>query len=130
MNPFRYALAMTLLIPATGHAQLLSEQVQDNSRICTYYGSDTTPDGQTLPRTFNVGIGQNCPASAPYRDPNAPVPPNAMLIGERTTSVSRICLYEEGGLQYSLSVDIGLRCAATPALLTRRSQNPLDDTDR
>ena len=106
-------------LSTAGHAQLISETVTDNVRLCTYYGTDTNPDGQIVPRTFPVGIGQDCPATAPYRDPDAPVPPNAMLTGERTGAANRICVYEEGGLQYQLTVTLAIRCAMTPALLDR-----------
>jgi hypothetical protein len=125
MIAFRYissavaALTLCSLATAPAAAQLLSETLQGTERVCTYVGNDTLPDGQVVPRTFSVGAGQNCPATAPYRDPNAPVPANAMLTGERTTATDRICVYEEGGLQYQLSVDLSLRCAMTPALLER-----------
>lgn len=106
-------------LAAPGNAQLLSETVTDTTRVCTYYGSDTNPDGQVLPRTYTVGAGQDCPATAPYRDPEAPVPANAALSGERTGATTRSCLYSQGGLNYEIAVDLSVRCAMTPALLER-----------
>ena len=103
--------------PAPARAQILSEQLQDNQRVCTYAGTDTLPDGQVVPRTFVVGLGQDCPATAPYRDPNAAVPPNAALLGERTGAGARVCVYGEGGIEYQVPIAVTLRCAMTPALL-------------
>ena len=118
-----FTVSCILLAAVPVRAQVLSEQVQDNNRICTYAGTETLADGQVVPRTFTVGLGQECPATAPYRDPNAPVPANAALLGERTNGASRFCLYGEGGIEYQVAVAITLRCAMTPALLDRARQN-------
>ena len=117
---------LMFVMPVPAQAQLLSERVSDTSRECTYVGSETLADGQTVPRTLMVQLGQECPAFAPSRDPNAPVPPNAALLGERTSSTGRICLYSEAGIEYQIAVGIALQCAMTPALLEREREEAAD----
>lgn len=107
---------IALSMPSPVGAQLVSETVNDTSRTCVYYGSDVSPDGQVTPRNVVVGLGQECPAVAPHRDANAPVPPNALLTGEQTNANNRICLYNEAGIEYRLTIAMTLRCAVTPAL--------------
>lgn len=106
--------------PAAAGAQLVSEDSRGSQRICTYYGSETLPNDEVVARSVTVGLGQSCPATAPHRDPNAPVPPNARLLGDSTTNGSRICRYEEGGVEYQQSISIDALCAMTPALNNRR----------
>jgi len=104
---------------APAGAQLLSEQINETSRTCVYYGTQTSPDGQVSPLTVVIGLGQECPAVPPYRDVNAPVPPNAQLTSERTNTSNRFCFYSEAGIEYQLTIDLTLRCAMTPALMQR-----------
>jgi hypothetical protein len=108
------------LIPFTApaQAQLIREEIQNNQRRCIYFGSETLPNDQVIARSVTVGLGQNCPATAPYRDPNASVPGNARLFRESTTSEhNRVCIYEQGGVEYQRSIPVSRRCAMTPALL-------------
>ncbi len=123
MIRFRTILVASVLaagpaLPA--RAQLISDEVRGERRICTYFGSDRSPNDEIVARTLAVGLGQPCPATAPYVDPNAPVPPNAALLGESTTATNRVCLYEQGGIEYRISVPLTQRCAMTPALLGPR----------
>lgn len=111
------ALASIAGLCAPARAQLVREQVDGTRRICIYYGSDRLPGDQLVDRALVVGVGQSCPVTAPYVDPNAPAPPNAALLGEETTATQRVCLYGEGGIEYRLSVPLARRCAMTPALL-------------
>ncbi len=114
------ALALAAGLSAPARAQLVREQVDGNRRICIYYGSDSLPGDQTLDRALAVGLGQSCPLSAPYVDPNAPAPPNAAFLGEETNATQRVCRYGEGGIEYRLSIALTRRCAMTPALLDRQ----------
>lgn len=112
--------AAVLMVSVTSYpavAQLVSEQLSDTNRICTYAGSDMSASGQEVARTAIVGLGQDCPSTAPYRSPDAPVPPNASFRGEQTTSSNRLCLYSEGGIDYQVTINLSQRCAMTPALL-------------
>ena len=122
-------LATPIVLAAPAGAQLLSERVQDTTRVCTYVGNDTLPDGESVPRTLTVGLGQSCPALAPYHDPNAPTPPNATFRGERTTSDHRVCLYTEAGVSYEVSVPLTRRCAQTPALLQQTLATPDEEQE-
>lgn len=102
-------------------AQLLEDRVVGDQRICIYVGSDQTADGQVVPRNSIVRAGQPCPAMAPYRDPNRPVPGNAVLTGETTENSRRLCTYSQGGITYTRAVPIARYCAMTPDLLDRAS---------
>lgn len=100
-------------------AQLLSDRVVDNRRLCLYVGSDQSADGQMVPRNTIVPASQPCPDIAPYRDPNRPIPGNAMLMRETTDNGRRQCIYSQGGVDYTREVAISQRCAMTPDLLER-----------
>ncbi|MHA0337030.1 hypothetical protein [Sphingomonas aquatilis] len=114
------ALATGLgLIAPPASAQLLSDRVVDNRRLCLYVGSDQSADGQIVPRNTIVPASQPCPDIAPYRDPNRPVPGNAMLTRETTDNGRRQCVYTQGGVDYTREVAITQRCATTPDLLER-----------
>lgn len=113
------ATALGLTMPAPARAQLIRDEVRGNERVCTYYGSDILPNDQVVAREFVVGLAQGCPATAPYHDPNAPAPANARLMGETTGGGNRVCLYEQGGVEYQLTVSATFACAMTPALLDR-----------
>jgi hypothetical protein len=127
---FLGTLAVVMLSAAPVQAQILSDRVVGDQRICSYVGSDQLPDGQTVPRTEVIPAGQPCPAIAPYRDPNRPVPGNAMLTGERTEADRRICNYSQGGTNYSRSIAITQNCAMTPDLLDRQSVRNSNTTTR
>lgn len=114
------AFAGVMLSALPAQAQILSDRVVGDQRICSYVGSDQLPDGQVIPRTEVIPVGQPCPALAPYRDPNRPIPGNAMLTGERTEADRRICNYSQGGTDYSRTIPITQLCAMTPDLLDRQ----------
>lgn len=107
--------------PAT--AQLLDDRVVGDQRICIYVGSDQTADGQSVPRNSVLPAAQPCPATAPYVDPNRPVPGNAALTGETMENNQRRCTYTQGGVTYQLMVPSIRRCAMTPDLLDRVDAN-------
>jgi len=120
----RYATAMTLAIAMTSicgsvHAQLISDTVKGDDRICQYFGSDILPNDQVVSRSLTIGLGQSCPATAPYVDPNAPPPSNARLTGQTTGGSGRVCVYEQAGIDYQITVPVSINCAMTPALLDR-----------
>lgn len=104
------------VFPIGARAQLISDEVRGDQRVCSYYGSDTLPNDEVVARTLSIGLGQNCPATAPYHDPNAPVPANARLLRDSATGSKRVCIYEQGGVQYQVPVAITVSCAMTPAL--------------
>ena len=109
----------TAFAAAPLQAQLLSERVEGDRRMCNYVGSDQSPDGQVIPRMLVLPSGQPCPAAAPYRDPNRPIPGNAMLTGEVVTGDRRQCNYSQGSVDYNHVVPITQPCAQTPDLLDR-----------
>lgn len=112
------ALATGLgLIAPPASAQLLSDRVVDNRRLCLYVGSDQSADGQIVPRSTIVPASQPCPDIAPYRDPNRPVPGNATLMRETTDNGRRQCIYTQAGVDYTREIAITQRCAMTPDLL-------------
>lgn len=104
-------------------AQLLSEQVVDQRRLCVYVGSDQSPDGQIIPRSTIVPASQPCPGVAPFRDPNRPIPGNAALVRETTDNAHRQCVYAQGGVEYYREIDLTQRCAMTPDLLNQSDVN-------
>ncbi len=108
-----------LLVCSPAHAQLISDTVRGDQRICTYFGSEILPNDQIVSRTLTIGLGESCPATAPYVDPDARPPANARLTGQSTGGSGRVCVYEQGGIEYQLTVPIGIACAMTPALLDR-----------
>ncbi len=120
----RFALPIASLLAGSAFAvpasaQLLEDRVVGDQRICIYVGSDQTADGQIVPRNSIVRAGQPCPTTAPYRDPNRPVPGNAILTGEATENSRRVCTYSQGGVTYTRAVPIARYCAMTPDLLDR-----------
>lgn len=124
------ALAMGLgLIAPPASAQLLSDRVVDNRRLCLYVGSDQSADGQIIPRNAIVPASQPCPDIAPYRDPNRPIPGNAMLMRETTDNSRRQCIYTQAGVDYTREVAITQRCAMTPDLLERATAARNSDTE-
>lgn len=114
---FLFALATFAACPA--HAQLVSDEVRGDQRLCTYFGSVSLPNDTLSARTLTIGLGQNCPAVAPYSDPDQRPPSNAALRGESTNSTNRFCIYEQGGINYELTIPVAFNCAMTPALLDR-----------
>jgi hypothetical protein len=112
------ATGLGLIVPPVS-AQLLSDRVVDNRRLCLYVGSDQSADGQIVPRSTIVPSSQPCPDISPYRDPNRPAPGNAMLTRETTDNGRRQCIYAQGGVDYAREVPITQRCAMTPDLLER-----------
>ena len=113
------ATAPILVVSTPVAAQLLRQETQGTKVVCTYVGTRQLPDGQVVPRTLTVDLGRPCPESAPYRDPNAPVPGNAALRSETTSAADRICVYEQGAVDYPVSIPLSQRCAPTPDLLRR-----------
>lgn len=116
----RVLLASSLIaavLAAPAGAQLLSERVEGDRRICDYVGSDRLADGQVLPRVSVLAVGQPCPATAPFRDPNGTIPGNAGLTGEVARGDGRECRYSQGGVDYILIVPVAQPCAQTPDLL-------------
>lgn len=114
--------AMAGMIAGSAHAQLISSEIRGDERVCVYVGSPTLPNDASGARATTVGLGQECPVSAPYSDPNAPIPSNAALRSEATDASNRICTYEQGGVDYRVTVPIAVRCAMTPGLLEREQQ--------
>lgn len=112
------AIAMMSVCGSAG-AQLISDSVKGDDRICEYFGSDILPNDQVVSRSLTIGLGQSCPATAPYVDPNAPPPANARLTGQATGGSGRVCVYEQAGIDYQITVPISISCAMTPALLDR-----------
>jgi hypothetical protein len=98
-------------VPAS--AQLLGERVVDQQRLCVYLS-----DRIILPAS------QPCPATAPFRDPNRPVPGNAALARESTEDGRRRCVYTQGGVEYTREIPLDQRCAMTPDLLARATARP------
>jgi len=104
---------------APAAAQLLGERVEGDRKVCEYVGSYQTGDGQFLPNTVVLPLGEACPAVAPYRDPNRPIPGNAFLTGEVVSGDRRRCTYSQGGVAYERFVVPDQPCAQTPDLLDR-----------
>lgn len=120
----RAALAHVIVLAGLGavptaQAQLLSDRVFGDQRVCVYVGADQTADGQLIPRNTAVPASQPCPDIAPFRDPNRPVPGNAALTGETTQNGQRQCTYSQGGVDYTRAISLTQRCAMTPDLLDR-----------
>lgn len=107
------------MISAPANAQLISNEVRGDQRVCVYVGSPTLPNDASGARGVMVGLGQECPVSAPYSDPDAPIPSNAALRSDTTDASNRTCTYEQGGVDYRVTVPIAVRCAMTPGLLER-----------
>ncbi len=119
--PFRFAILSSccfLLLCPVANAQLIRDEVRDDRRICTYVGSEPSPDGTgAAERSLAQEPAVPCPITLPYRDPNPPG--NAALRRETTTAVNRLCVYEQGGIEYEIGVPLAVRCAMTPALLAQ-----------
>lgn len=113
------AALFTLAVSFPAQAQLVSDEVRGDQRICTYVGSERLGNDAVAARTVTTALSQPCPTTAPYRDPGQRPPDNAALRSETTNATSRICTYEQGGSEYQLSVPLTIRCAPTPALLER-----------
>jgi len=110
------------MISAPACAQLIRSEVRGDQRICVYVGSPTLPNDASGARGVAVALGQECPVSAPYSDPDAPIPSNAALRSETTDASNRICTYEQGGVDYRVTIPIAVRCAMTPGLLEREQR--------
>ena len=125
MEMLKVAAFVVVLAAMSGaaHAQLLRERTEGDHRICTYYGSDRLPDDKIVARELTIGFGENCPASIPGHDLNAPAPPNAAFIREGEQSGQRSCVYGQGGVEWAVSVPFTVRCAQTPALLSAQLTN-------
>ena len=106
-----------IAIAGTADAQLIRERTEGDRRVCTYYGTDLLPNDQVVARELSIGLGEDCPSTAPGFDPNAPVPPNAAFLREGEQSGQRLCIYGQGGRQWSIEVPFTLKCLATPSLL-------------
>ena len=113
------AVSLAICWSDAARAQLISETAQGDRRVCTYYGSETLPDDEVVARTVTVGAGQGCPATAPFRDPNAPIPPNARLLRDTSSPNGRVCVFEQAGIEYQRAIPQVAECAQTPALLDR-----------
>ncbi len=107
----------------TAAAQLLDDRVVGDQRVCIYVGSDQTADGLSVPRNNVLPIAQPCPLTAPYVDPNQPIPGNAALTGETTENGQRRCIYTQSGVTYQITVSHIQRCAMTPDLLDQADAN-------
>lgn len=117
-----WATVLVMAATCPAHAQLVSDEIRDDQRICTYVGSEQLTNDTVAPRTLTTSLAQPCPATPPYRDPNQRPPDNAALRAETTNAANRLCTYEQGGIEYQLSVPIAVRCAQTPALLERDAE--------
>jgi hypothetical protein len=114
--------SLAAMLTHAANAQLISSEVRGDQRVCIYVGSPTLPNDATGARGVTVGLGQECPVSAPYSDPDAPIPSNAALRSETTDASNRTCTYEQGGVDYRVTIPVGERCAMTPGLLEREQQ--------
>ena len=117
-------LLPALFAVAPAAAQLISDRVVDEQRLCIYVGSDRLADGEIVPRNTVVPSSQSCPEIAPYRDPNQRVPGNAALLREAVENGQRNCVYGQGGVEYTRVVPPARYCAATPDLLDRELAGP------
>lgn len=118
MKTLAWAIAATLVaLSSPAGAQLISQRVEGDRRICIYYGSDRLPNDQLVARQLTLGAGQDCPSTAPYHDPDAPAPGNAMLVRETQENGQRLCVYGQSGLEWWMPIPFAAHCAMTPALL-------------
>lgn len=113
-NAFMAVLLVVAAAPAS--AQLLEDRINDQTRTCVYVGTEQQGD-QVVPRTLTLTLNQACPETAPYRDPNLPVPGNAALIGDVVENNQRRCTYTQAGIEYVQGIPVNRLCAMTPALL-------------
>lgn len=93
-----------IVVPGGARAQLVSESVQGYQRICNYAGPLGPAVASSRNRTYRVGIGQNCPGTAPSIDPSLPVPPSAGLLSSVVSGEARRCVYEQSGRTWSFNV--------------------------
>jgi hypothetical protein len=116
MLPARSLALLAIAVSMPCSAQLIGERFEGDRRVCVYYGTETQAGDGVVGRTLSVAAGQECPATAPYQDPNRPAPPNAALLREAVGNNTRVCVYGEGGSEYPVAVPLTARCAMTPAL--------------
>lgn len=108
-------------VPAT--AQLLGERVEGRQRLCIYApeAGNFLSDGRGR-RTYQTGLGENCPVTFPSARSNFAAPPTARLRPESTSGESRSCVYEQNGSEWVLPRPQSGICPLYAGMIERRPQ--------
>lgn len=97
--------------PSAGWAQILSEQAEGISRICTYGPPDRVLSSGGRQRTLEVGIAENCPLTyPPGMQRGLPAPPSARLSSQTQTANNRACVYEQAGRSWTFFIAVTKSC--------------------
>jgi hypothetical protein len=117
-----FPLAVVAALAATpAAAQLVSERVENQDRICTYRDGNTAAGG----REYRIGLGEACSAYAPRERTSAPPPPTARLESTAERDGKRICSYAQRYRRWSFQVPLETHCPINAGLLTERQ--PADE---
>ncbi len=97
-------------------AQLVSERLQGNRRICVY-ATDAGPFTGQEERAIAVSEVENCPSTPPPQRSTGPLPTTAQLRSWDVEQGRRICTFEQGGEIWVRAVDISRSCPVVAGLL-------------
>jgi hypothetical protein len=102
-----------LATAAPASAQLESEQVDGNQRICTYRNAG----GGTRATVRRVGLGQPCPAFPNSPRPALEAPPTARLEATRLKDGQRVCEYAQLGRVWVVTLPVSKSCPLSAGMV-------------
>jgi hypothetical protein len=111
-------------LPAVAGAQLISERVEGNQRLCAYRGASGLTTGSEQSRVFRVGVGENCPNFFPLIDNNRPPPPTAPLSNDLEFEHSNGCVYRQWGQSWTYQPPAGSHCPPVAGLIPTQTSPP------
>lgn len=106
---------MSLLVlsaPTPVAAQLESEQLEGNQRICIYRDDR---EKETVER--RVGLGQPCPAFPKAQVSSLRAPPTARLESERLRNGQRVCEYAQLGRVWVVTLASSEHCPLSAGMI-------------
>jgi hypothetical protein len=115
---------MLAFVAAPAGAQLVSERVENNRRICTYRVAESPAGG----REYSVALGEACAAFPPARRTNGAPPPTARLESVAERNGRRVCSYAERSRRWSFNLPLDTRCPMNAGMIAAlQSADPVRD---
>ena len=117
-NALLFLAMASVLFLSGASAQLVSDRLEGNRRICTYNTEEGPFSGQDT-RAVAVSESRTCPASPPPRLGTGVLPGTAELQSWTVEQGRRICTYRYGEEIWTRAIDIEASCPIVAALLPR-----------
>jgi hypothetical protein len=122
---FLAILATAACLPAVAKAQLITERLDGNRRVCTYRGAAGLTTGSDQARVLRISVGENCPYYFPLFDNSRPAPPTAPLSSDRPSDNPNVCIYSQWGQSWAYPAPAQGHCPPAAGMLRAQQREPI-----